>query len=131
MSLITDILRDNHIFAVVGVSQDPARYGHEIFETLLAKGYQVYPINPKYDAVDGHRCYPALEALPEKPDVAVAVVPPAVTEKIVETCARQGIGTVWMPPGAWSEKAIEICEVHGIQEVHDVCLVFALRSLKE
>jgi hypothetical protein len=47
--------------------------------------------------------------LPEKPDVAVAVV----------------------PPGAWSEKAVETCEAHGIQEVHDVCLVFALRSLQE
>ena len=131
MSLVSYILRDNHTFAVVGVSQDPARYGHEIFETLLAKGYNVYPVNPKYQVVDGHRCYPSLDALPEKPEVAVAVVPPAVTEKVVETCARLGIETLWMPPGAWSEKAVEACEAHGIQEVHDVCLVFALRSLKE
>lgn len=131
MSLVTDILRGNHIFVVVGVSQDPARYGHEIFESLLEKDYKTYPVNPKYEAVDGHRCYPSLEALPEKPEVAVAVVPPIVTEKVVETCARLGIGTVWMPPGAWSEKAVELCESHGIQEVHDVCLVFALRSLKE
>lgn len=131
MSLVSDILRQNHTFAVVGVSQDPAKYGHEIFEALLNKGYRVYPINPKYQAVDGHPCYPSLEALPEKPEVAVAVVPPAVTEKVVDTCARLGIGTVWMPPGAWSEKAVETCEANGIQEVHDVCLVFALRSLKE
>lgn len=131
MSLVSDILRHNHTFAVVGVSQDPAKYGHEIFEALLNKGYKVYPINPKYQAVDGHPCYASLEALPEKPEVAVAVVPPAVTEKVVDTCARIGIGTVWMPPGAWSEKAVETCEANGIQEVHDVCLVFALRSLKE
>lgn len=131
MSLVTDILRDNHIFAVVGVSQDPAKYGHEIFEALLKKGYKAYPVNPKYEAVDGYRCYPTLEALPEKPDVAVMVVPPTVTEKVVESCASLGIGTVWMPPGAWSESAVETCEAHGIQEVHDVCLVFALRSLKE
>lgn len=131
MSLVSDILRNNHTFAVVGVSQDQAKYGHEIFEALLEKGYEVYPINPKYHAVDGHHCYPSLEALPEKPEVTVAVVPPAVTEKVVETCARLGIETVWMPPGAWSEKAVETCEANGIQEVHDVCLVFALRSLKE
>jgi hypothetical protein len=130
MSLVSDILRDNHAFAVVGVSQDPAKC-HEIFEALLAKGYKVYPVNPKYQAVDGQRCYASLETLPEKPEVAVAVVPPAVTEKVVETCARLGIGTVWMPPGAWSEKAVQTCETNGIQEVHDVCLVFALRSLKE
>jgi len=52
MSLITDILKNHRTFAVVGVSQDPAKYGHEIFEALLAKGYIVYPINPKYESVD-------------------------------------------------------------------------------
>jgi hypothetical protein len=80
--------------------------------------------------MDGHRCYPSLEALPEKPQVAVTVVPPTATEKVVEDCVRLGIGVVWMPPGAWSDKAVETCDANGIQEVHDVCLVFALRSLQ-
>jgi hypothetical protein len=130
MGLVTDILRNNHTFAVVGVSQDPAKYGHEIFEKLLSKGYRAYPVNPKYESIDGHRCYASVEVLPEKPEVVVAVVPPTVTEQVVETCARLGIGTLWMPPGAWSEKAVETCEANGIQEVHDVCLVFALDSMK-
>jgi predicted CoA-binding protein len=128
MSLITDILKNHRTFAVVGVSQDPAKYGHEIFEALLAKGYIVYPINPKYESVDGHPCYPSLESLPEKPEVVVTVVPPPVTEKIVEACIRMGIRVVWMPPGAWSEAAVELCEKHHINAVHDICLVFALRS---
>ncbi len=131
MSLVTKILRDNRTFAVVGVSQDPAKYGHEIFETLLSKGYNALAVNPKYEQVDGHPCYPSLEALPEKPDVVVAVVPPAVTETIVATTANLGVGTVWMPPGAWSERAVELCEQHGLTEIHDVCLVFALRSLPD
>ncbi len=129
MSLITDILVRYHTFAIIGVSQDPDRYGHEVFEALLKKGYKVYPINPKYEMVDGHPCYPSLEMLPEKPDVAVVVVPPTVTEKVVETCVRLGIGTVWMPPGTWSSQAVELCTVWGIQEVHEVCPVFALSAL--
>lgn len=128
MSLISGILRNNRTFAVVGVSQDRQKYSHEVFEALLAKGYQVYPVNPKYEEVDGHRCYPSLDDLPEKPQVVVTVVPPAVTEQVVESCARLGIRTVWMPPGSWSQRALETCEAHGIEEVHDVCLVFALRS---
>ncbi|MDH7486570.1 MAG: CoA-binding protein [Anaerolineae bacterium] len=131
MSLISSILSNNRTFAVVGVSQDRQKYGHEVFEALLRKGYQVYPINPKYDEVDGQRCYPSLDELPEKPQVVVTVVPPPVTEKVVESCARLGVGTVWMPPGSWSEQAIETCEAQGIEEVHDVCLVFALRSSQE
>lgn len=130
MSLVIDILKHNRSFAVVGVSQDPAKYGHEIFDALLDKGYDALAVNPKYDQVDGHPCYPSLESLPEKPDVVVAVVPPAVTEGVIEMAAQLGINKIWMPPGAWSEKAVVLCEKYCMTEIHDVCLVFALRSLK-
>lgn len=130
MSLVTDILRNNRTFAVVGVSQDPAKYGREVFEALLAKGYQAYAVNPKYEAIDGHPCYPTVAALPETPEVVVTVVPPAVTERVIESCARLGIKVVWMPPGSWSEQAVDRCEAQDIETIHDICLVSALRSLK-
>jgi hypothetical protein len=126
MTLANDILKKNKTFAVVGVSQDTTKYGHEIFETLMEYGYSVIPVNPKYERVDDVPCYPSLKSLPEKPDVVVAVVPPGVTESVVQSCASLGIRTVWMPPGAWSEKAVEICQANGIIEVHDVCLVASL-----
>jgi uncharacterized protein len=126
MTLANDILKKNKTFAVVGVSQDTTKYGHEIFETLMEYGYSVIPVNPKYERVDDVPCYSSLKALPEKPDVVVAVVPPVVTESVIQSCADLGIRTVWMPPGAWSEKAVEICQANGITEVHDVCLVASL-----
>ena len=107
MNLAQDILKKNRTFAIVGVSQDTTKYGHEIFETLLEYGYTAFPVNPKYSLVDGVPCYPSLKALPEKPDVVVAAVPPVVTESVVQSCASLGIRIVWMPPGAWSEKAVE------------------------
>jgi hypothetical protein len=126
MNLAQDILKKNRTFAIVGVSQDTTKYGHEIFETLLEYGYTAIPVNPKYSLVDGVPCYPSLKALPEKPDVVVAAVPPVVTESVVQSCASLGIRIVWMPPGAWSEKAVEICQAYGITEVHDICLVASL-----
>jgi predicted CoA-binding protein len=101
-----------------------------VFEALVKQGYQVYPVNPKYTEVDERICYPSLQALPEKPEVVVTATPPAVTEKVAEACAQLNIGTLWMPPDTWTEKSVEICKAHGIQEVHDLCLVFALKSLK-
>lgn len=124
------VLKRYHTFAVVGVSQDKQKYGYEVFEALLNSGYKVYPVNPKYTSVDEQPCYPSLQALPEKPEVVVTATPPAVTEKVTETCAQLNIGMLWMPPETWSEKSVEICNTHGIQEIHDLCLVFALKSLK-
>ena len=66
----------------------------------------------------------------EKPEVVATVVPPAVPEKVVQACARLNIQTVRMPPGSWSEQAVQMCEAQGIEKVHDVCLVFTLRSFQ-
>ena len=125
------ILRQARTFAVVGVSQDRQKYGHEVFRALKEAGYAVFPVNPKYATVDGEPCYASLAELPEKPDVVVTAVPPAVTEEVAKSCAALGIGAVWMPPQTWSEKAVEACSANGIREVHDVCVVFALRALSE
>lgn len=123
------VLKQCHTFAVVGVSQDRQKYGYEVFEALTKEGYKVYPVNPKYTSMDEQPCYPSLQALPEKPEVVVTATPAAVTERVAETCAQLNIGTLWMPPETWSEKSVETCKTHGVQEIHDLCLVFALKSL--
>lgn len=130
MAMGHSVLKQCRTFAVIGVSQDKQKYGYEVFETLITRGYKVYPVNPKYTDVDEQPCYPSLQALPEKPEVVVTATPPAVTEKVAETCAQLKIGILWMPPETWSEKAVETCSAQGIQEIHDLCLVFALKSLK-
>ena len=123
------VLNQCSTFAVVGVSQDKQKYGYEVFETLMNKGYKVYPVNPRYTSIDEQTCYPSLRALPEKPEVVVTATPPAVTEKVAESCAQLSIGTLWMPPETWTAKSVELCKAYGIQEIHDLCLVFALKSL--
>ena len=67
---------------------------------LKAAGKTAYAVNPRAAAVDGDKSYPSLADLPAVPDVAVMVVPPAVTEAAVAECARLGIPNVWMQPGA-------------------------------
>jgi predicted CoA-binding protein len=83
----------------------------------------VYPINPNAEEILGDKCYPSLEALPRKPDVVDVVVPPKVTEHVIETCKRLGITKVWMQPGSESENAIRLCEENGVQTVHGVCVM--------
>ena len=128
MTIVHSILKKSHTFAVVAVSQDRQKYGYEVCRALVESGYKVYPVNPKYTNVDEVICYPSLQVLPE---VVVTTTPPAVTEKVAEACAQLKIGTLWMPPETWSDKSIETCKSHGIQDIHDLCLVFALKSLKE
>ena len=128
-SLLKDLLKKENIFAVIGVSRNPAKYGHQVYKDLKEAGYVVYPVNPSIDEVLGDRCYHSLNELPERPDVVDTVVPPHVTEKIVEECKELGIERVWMQPGSESEQAIEFCRRNHINVVHGVCVMVKRREL--
>ncbi len=104
-------------FAVVGAARSPEKYGHRVYRALKAAGKTVFAVNPSADEVDGDPCYPSLDALPVRPEAAVMIVPPAVTEAAVADCARLGIGQVWMQPGAESDIAVAHCRAAGIAVV--------------
>jgi len=110
-------------YAIVGVSADRTKYGYKIWRSLLEKGYTVYPVNPRYDEIEGERCYPSLAEVADRVDVVDLVVPPKVTEQIVKQCADLGLTRVWMQPGAESEEAIRFCRENGISVLHDVCVM--------
>lgn len=127
-SLINDFLRKEHIFAVVGVSRNPAKYGHQVYKDLKEAGYVVYAVNPNINEVLGDRCYHSLSELPEKTDVVDTVVPPKVTEKMVEECKELRIERVWMQPGSESGHAINFYTRNDIKVVHDVCVMVKRRE---
>jgi predicted CoA-binding protein len=121
--LIKVFLDKRNVFAVVGASRDPKKYGYQVYKDLKGAGYKVYPVNPNAQEILGDKCYPSLEKLPVKPDVVNVVVPPKVTEHLVETCKKLGITKVWMQPGSESEKAIKFCEENGINVIYGVCVM--------
>ncbi len=124
-----DFLNKGNKIAVAGVSADSKKWGFKIYKELKSAGLQVYPLNPKYKTVGQDICYPTLEALPEIPTVVITIVPPKVTEQIVEQCKKIGIKKVWMQPGSESEKAIKFCKHNNIEVMHDAC--FIVNGLKK
>jgi acyl-CoA synthetase (NDP forming) len=71
-----DLLFSPRSIAVVGASSDEASISGQPIRFLREHGYDgtVYPVNPKYDTVGGHRAYADVAALPEVPDVALVAV---------------------------------------------------------
>jgi len=112
-----------NVVAMVGVSTDHNKWGWKVYHTLKHLGYEVYPVNPKHKEIDGERCYPNIGSLPKKPDLVITVVPPQITEKVVEECKALGVKKVWMQPGSESEKAIEFCKKNEIKLVYNACFV--------
>ena len=119
---------NQRVWAVVGASTDPSKYGNQVFRNLRNAGYTVYGINPHGGQIEGQDLYRNLSDLPEKPAVVDTVVPPHVTERVVQQCAELGLTRVWMQPGSESDTAIEFCQQHGIRVVHGTCAMIRKRT---
>ena len=62
--------------AVVGASTDPGKTAGKPVLFLRKHGFkgEIYPINPRVGEIDGLRCYPGIEALPQAPDVGIVLL---------------------------------------------------------
>jgi len=112
-------------FAVVGATDNPEKYGYQIFENLKNRGYEVYPVNPRLKELEGTRCYPRLADIPVRVEVVDFVVPPEVTEEILKECRELGLGRIWLQPGSESEVAITFCHENNLKVVHGVCVMLS------
>ena len=110
-------------WAVVGASEDRAKFGNVTFRELQRRGKRVYPINKKAAQIEGEICYPSLSALPEPVERLLIVVPPRQSEAVVKEAAEAGIDSVWFQPGAESEAALAYCESRGMVAVSGHCIL--------
>lgn len=125
--LISDFV-NRRVWAVVGASHDPRKFGYQVFRSLRDAGYSVYPVNPKGGELEGAKVYRSLADLPQPPEVIDMVVPPAVTEQVVREAHELGLTRVWMQPGAESEASVLYCHEHGMQVVERACAMVWKRS---
>jgi predicted CoA-binding protein len=125
--LISDFI-SRRVWAVVGASSDPRKFGYQVFRSLRDAGYVVFPVNPKGGELEGATVYRSLAELPQLPEVIDLVVPPAATEQVVREAHELGLTRVWMQPGAESEASVQYCEAHGMEVVHGACAMVWKRS---
>jgi acyl-CoA synthetase (NDP forming) len=89
-------------------------------------------VNPKYDELHGQPCYPSLEALPERPDVAIVALNPLRAASVTEAAAAAGIPAVVIPGGgvveggeaaaAMQSEVARIARQHGLALVGPNCM---------
>ncbi|HME21047.1 MAG TPA: CoA-binding protein [Acetobacteraceae bacterium] len=127
---IRAILTDTRRIAVVGASDKPWRPSYGVFGFLLARGYDVTPVNPLLAGrtIHGRTVVARLEdAAPlEMVDIFRAS---ANAGAAVDAAIRLGARIVWMQLGVIDEAATEWARAAGITVVMDRCPVIEVRRL--
>ncbi len=123
--MLEEMMLEKKVWAVVGANDNPEKYGNMIYKKLKSSGYEVYPVNPGYESIEGEKCYSDLSSLPQKPDVIDMVVSPKRGSAIIEEAARLGIKNIWLQPGTYDENLMELIEKNGLSAVK-ACVLVAL-----
>ncbi len=112
--------------AVTGVSRHPKGHGSNVvFQRLRNRGYDVYPVNPNADVVEGAPCYHDLRSIPGGVDGVVIGTRAETAEQTMRECVDLGISHVWMHrsfgKGSVSEAATKFGRAHGITVIDGGC----------
>lgn len=114
------------VWAVIGATPNKQKFGYKIWKKLKDFNYEVYPVNPKYEEIEGYKCYSSLKVLPVKPDVVDFVVPPKVSLNAIDEANEMGIEYLWFQPGTADEQVIDKAEELGHKIIFHDCVLVAL-----
>jgi acetyl-CoA synthetase len=89
--------------AVIGASPREGSFGLRTLRNLQGFDGAIWPVNPRYAEVEGHRCAPDLDALPEAPDCAVVALNRDAVEETVAACIARGVGGIILYASGYAE----------------------------
>lgn len=122
---IDEFLSSNTI-AIAGVSRNPKKFGYMVYSELKQKGFNVLPMNPNVDSIDGDKCYSDLKELPISPDALIILTPKSETDTIVQQSIAQGIRNIWIQQGTETKQTLDmISSVEGNFIMGECIFMFA------
>ena len=106
--------------AFLGASTDTTKWGFRILSNILTGGFQgkIYPVNPKGGEVLGLKVYSSIEEIPEAPDLAIIVVPPAGMVETIKQCVGKGIKAAVIVTAGFAEVSRSGEEVQELSLIH-------------
>ncbi len=116
------ILTNYKRVAIVGLSADWSRPSNFVAKYLLEHGFEVIPVNPKYDEILGQRCYPDLTAIPQPVDIVDLFQRAERVPPFVDAAIEIGASVVWKQLGIVHEEAAKKARKAGLEVVVDRCI---------
>lgn len=126
MKELMDKMLSKKVWAVVGATDNQAKFGYKIYKKLKSRGYEVYPVNPVYDMVDGDKCYKKVEDIPTKVDCVDVVVSPKRSMMVIDDCAKAEVEYMWFQPHTFDLEVLAKARSKDINIVYNNCVLVQL-----
>ena len=91
--------------AIIGASDVPYKPSAQPLKGMIDNGFKgiIYPVNPRYQSINGTPCYPSLDDVPGPVDLAIIGVPAVATLAAIKECAKKKVKGVVVLTSGFSE----------------------------
>ena len=121
-----ELLARSKTVAMVGASSNPLRPSYTVFSYLRTqRRFEVTPINPTLEAIDGVKAYPSLTAFAQEkgaPDMVDVFRRPSEVLELTREAIAIGAKAIWFQYGVINDEAIALADSAGLDVVVDRCL---------
>ena len=109
--------------AVIGASNNRAKFGNKAVRAFLQQGYTVFPVNLKELEIEGLRAYRNILDVPVRPRMISVYLPPPVLLKILPDIAAKGCDELWLNPGTESDQVLAEAHRFGLNVIQACSIV--------
>lgn len=109
--------------AILGASANRDKFGNKAVRAYAARGYSVFPVNPRESSIEGWPAYPSIRDVPQRPDIVSVYLPAAVGLAVLPDIAARGCDELWLNPGADAPEVVEAAEQRGLNVVQACSIV--------
>jgi len=111
------------VWAVVGLSGDPARSAYAVAASLQSRGKRIVPVHPATPVVLGEQGYATLADIPFAVDVVDVFRRSSAAGEFADQAVATGAGGVWFQLGVRDAAAYDRTAAAGVPMVMDTCPV--------
>lgn len=108
--------------AIAGVSRNNKKFGYAIFNELRQKGFDICPVNPIADEIDGVKCYKSVSEIPAGYDKLIIVTPKTETDNMLKQAIDKGIKHVWVQQMSNTTETAMIAKDAGVELIDKECI---------
>ena len=116
--------------AIAGASRNMKKFGGSVFKELRENGFELYPINPNADEIQGVKCYNSVEELPADVIHLFIVTPKYETDIIARAAVKKGIQMIWIQQESDTPEAVKTIEDAGIPLIYKKCIMMFASPVK-
>ena len=119
---INDFLAPKRM-AIAGASRKPGKFGAVVFKELRQKGFELFPVHPVAEEIQGTACYKSVAELPDSVDLLYIVTPKSATFPVVQDAVNRGFRKIWIQQSSETAESLELALKHQIPVISGRCIL--------